>query len=94
MVQKDHGTLIVADSTDQKDHGTLIVADSWRFVAGRLPAVSRGNSRARRRQRPTPSAGLLGLDLAGVVPDVARRHHEDDVLGDVGRMVADPFEVP
>ncbi len=29
-----------------------------------------------------------------VVADVPRRDHEDDVLGDVGRVVADPLEVP
>ena len=28
-----------------------------------------------------------------MVADVERRHHEDDVFGDVGRVVADPFEM-
>jgi hypothetical protein len=36
------------------------------------------------------NAGFRG----GRVPDVERRDHENDVLGDVRRMVADPFEVP
>jgi hypothetical protein len=28
-----------------------------------------------------------------MMTDVARRDHEDDVLGDVGRMVANPLQV-
>ena len=34
-----------------------------------------------------------GSDFARVVPDVARRDDEDDVLGDVGGVVADAFEM-
>src|SRR4051812_42108428 len=33
------------------------------------------------------------MPVGGVMADVSGGHHEDDVLGDVGRVVANPFEV-
>src|SRR5207247_1340818 len=38
-------------------------------------------------------AGLSAVQIR-VVPDVPRGDDEDDVLGDVGRMVADALEMP
>src|SRR6185436_15851294 len=49
------------------------------------------------REAPSTRAGderSLSSLKVGVVADVARRHHEDDVLGDIGRVVANPLEVP
>ena len=38
--------------------------------------------------------GLAGGESAGLVPDVAAFDEEDDVLGDIGRVIADALEMP
>ena len=48
-----------------------------------------GEVSARLRLRYTGSA----LTIPEVMADVLRRHHENHVLGDVGRMIADSFEM-
>ena len=44
------------------------------------------------KQRDGAGWRRFGLDFG--VPDIARRHHEDDVLGDVGGVIADALEMP
>ena len=57
--------------------------------------VSAAARRRRRRPRALDALGLHGLLLLiRVVPHVLRLRDEDHVLGDVGRVVGDPLQVP
>jgi len=44
--------------------------------------------------RTPAGGGLAGGESAGLMPDVAAFDEEDDVLGDIGRVIADALEMP
>src|SRR4051812_25793483 len=57
------------------------------------PEVQRPETKARAKRACWGVRGAKPLGLMFVVANVLGKDHEDDVLGDVGRVVADPLEM-